>query len=50
MITVDCGISCIEEIRRANELGVQTIVTDHHEVGESLPEALAVVDLSLIHI
>ena len=44
MITVDCGISCIEEIRRANELGVQTIVTDHHEVGESLPEALAVVD------
>ena len=44
MITVDCGISCIEEIKRANELGIETIVTDHHEVGENLPNALAVVD------
>lgn len=44
MITVDCGISCIEEVKRANELGIEVIVTDHHEVGEVLPEALAVVD------
>ena len=44
MITVDCGISAIEEIEYANELGLKTIVTDHHEVGESLPNAIAVVD------
>ena len=44
MITVDCGISCIDEIKRATELGIQTIVTDHHEVGESIPDAVAVVD------
>lgn len=44
MITVDCGISCIEEVKRANELGLETIVTDHHEVGDILPDAIAVVD------
>lgn len=44
MITVDCGISAVEEIKYANELGIETIVTDHHEVGEELPKAMAVVD------
>lgn len=44
MITVDCGISGIEEIEYANTLGIETIITDHHEVGEELPKALAVVD------
>ena len=44
MITVDCGISGLEEIDYANSLGLQTIVTDHHEPGEVLPNALAVVD------
>ena len=44
MITVDCGISAIEEIDYANSLGLETIITDHHEPGEVLPKALAVVD------
>lgn len=44
MITVDCGISAIEEIKLANNLGIETIITDHHETVETLPEAMAVVD------
>ena len=44
MITVDCGISGIDEIEYANSLGLETIVTDHHEVGDKLPNAIAVVD------
>ena len=44
MITVDCGISAIEEIDYANSLGIDTIITDHHEPGENLPKAVAVVD------
>lgn len=44
MITVDCGISAVEEIKYANELGLETIITDHHEVAEQLPKALAIVD------
>lgn len=44
IITVDCGISCIEEIEYAKELGMEVIVTDHHEPGEIIPDCLAVVD------
>mgnify|MGYP004620787593 FL=1 len=44
MITVDCGISAVEEVEYANELGIEIIITDHHEPGNTLPSALAVVD------
>lgn len=44
IITVDCGISCIEEIKYATEFGLEVIVTDHHEPAEELPKCLAVVD------
>ena len=44
MITVDCGISGIEEIEYANSLGLETIITDHHEPSDILPNAIAVVD------
>ena len=44
MITVDCGISAIEEVDYANSLGIEVIITDHHEPGDELPNALAVVD------
>ena len=44
MITVDCGISANEEIEYATELGIEVIVTDHHEPGEEIPRCVAVVD------
>lgn len=44
MITVDCGISGIEEVELANQLGIETIITDHHEQSESLPNAYAIIN------
>ena len=44
MITVDCGISGIEEIKIANNYGIETIVTDHHEQLEELPNAYAIIN------
>ncbi len=44
IITVDNGISAIEEIEYAKTLGIEVVVTDHHRVGEVLPDAVAVVD------
>lgn len=44
MVTVDCGISGNEEIEYAKQLGIEVIVTDHHEPGEQIPNCLAVVD------
>lgn len=44
VITVDNGISAIAEAERIAELGMKLVITDHHQPGEVLPEALAVVD------
>ena len=44
IITVDNGISAVEEIAYAKALGIDVVVTDHHRVGETLPDAVAVVD------
>ena len=44
IVTVDNGVSAIEEAKRAKELGISLIVTDHHKVGDVLPDAEAVVD------
>ncbi|MCL2225202.1 MAG: single-stranded-DNA-specific exonuclease RecJ [Defluviitaleaceae bacterium] len=44
LITVDNGISAVEEIAAANALGVETVIIDHHEPGEILPAAAAIVD------
>ena len=44
MITVDCGITGINEVDLANGLGLDVIITDHHEQAESLPNAIAVID------
>jgi single-stranded-DNA-specific exonuclease len=43
LVTVDCGIGSVEEAALARELGVELIVTDHHEPGLKLPEAAAIV-------
>ena len=43
LITVDCGISAIEPLAQAAELGLDVIVTDHHQLADQLPQAIAVV-------
>lgn len=44
IITVDNGISAVEEAELCKSLGVDLVVTDHHKVGEKLPDAVAVVN------
>lgn len=44
IVTVDCGTANVEEIRLANELGMEVIVTDHHDVPEVLPQPLALIN------
>lgn len=43
VITVDCGISALEQARTARELGIELIITDHHEFAETLPDAAAII-------
>jgi len=44
IITVDCGIRSPEEVERANKLGLDIIISDHHRPGDELPAALAIVN------
>ncbi len=44
LISVDCGITAIEEIDYANQLGMEVIICDHHKPKEEIPNALAVLD------
>ncbi len=42
VITVDCGISCAEEVKYIKEQGAEVIVTDHHELPETIPDCICV--------
>ncbi|MDO4690808.1 MAG: single-stranded-DNA-specific exonuclease RecJ, partial [Fusobacterium sp.] len=44
VISVDCGINSIEEIKFANELNLDFIITDHHEITANMPKALAIIN------
>lgn len=43
VITVDCGICSVKEARTARELGIELLITDHHEFGSELPQAAGIV-------
>jgi single-stranded-DNA-specific exonuclease len=47
IMTIDCGIADIKEVARAVKLGIDVIITDHHEPNGALPEALAIVNPKL---
>jgi len=49
IITVDCGITNVEEIEHAKKLGVDVIITDHHHAPKVLPEALAVINPHVVN-
>ncbi len=44
IITVDCGITAVEEARLCRQLGIDLVITDHHECKDQLPDAVAVVN------
>lgn len=44
IVSVDCGITAIEEAKYAKEKGIDLIICDHHTVGDELPDAIAVLD------
>ena len=44
VITCDCATSNIKEVQLLKSLGIDTIITDHHEPSETLPDAIAVIN------
>lgn len=47
VITVDCGISNLQEVKKAKKIGLDIIITDHHHVPQELPDALAIINPKL---
>ncbi len=43
IITVDCGISDVEAVNLANNMGIKVIITDHHQIGNNLPSAASII-------
>jgi len=43
VVTVDCGITAVAEAKLARELGLELIITDHHQIGDELPDAACLV-------
>jgi len=44
IITIDCGVTDVDAVTKANELGLDVIITDHHQAKEKLPDAVAIVN------
>ncbi|MEG1705190.1 MAG: single-stranded-DNA-specific exonuclease RecJ [Clostridia bacterium] len=44
LITVDCGITAIEEVNYASSIGLDVCITDHHECGDTLPNAVCIIN------
>jgi single-stranded-DNA-specific exonuclease len=44
LISIDCGITDVLAVKRANELGIDVIITDHHEAGNEIPPAYAILN------
>jgi len=44
IITVDCGITSIKEVEMAKQLGIDVVITDHHHVPKTLPQAAAIIN------
>ena len=44
IVSVDCGITAVKEVKFAKERGIDTIITDHHEPQEILPDAVAIIN------
>ncbi len=44
LITIDCGIADVKEVERLNELEIDVIITDHHELGGAIPPAYAILN------
>ncbi len=44
LITVDCGITAVEYVKILKDLNIDTVITDHHQPGDALPDAQAIVD------
>ncbi|HQV30565.1 MAG TPA: single-stranded-DNA-specific exonuclease RecJ [Calditrichia bacterium] len=44
IVTVDCGVTAVEEVAYAREKNIEVVICDHHEPGDSLPEAVAILD------